>query len=271
MRWWLPSATSRTSKRMAVAEHGGQPAGTGCCAERWSAKGQPTTAYTQTVRSSAACLPPRTVRLAPSWQWSTVRRDTNTQFGGPAPRLPGYGYRINPAWRAQGVVWHQFCGAVVQPVVLPGFNNPLLQTTRKNTDVGLTPGHNRARGQAGARYNRKIRGYITNTTLLANIPQSCITGWTLSWQKASLVPVRASVRCIEPCATRRTAGQLLPAWHQTTLGLPTGLCAMVRRCCGGRSGLTTRPTRAAAGPPARWTCMPTGSRRTGARRARSIT
>ncbi|MBX3658067.1 MAG: TonB-dependent receptor [Ramlibacter sp.] len=116
-----------------------------------------------------------------SWQLN-VRRDRNSQFGGSSTGFAGYGYRINPAWRINVSHGTSFVAPSFNQLYYPGFGNPLLQPERgRNTDLGLTwaaGGHE----VKLVRFDNKIRGYMTNTTLPVNIPRSRIDGWTLGYE-----------------------------------------------------------------------------------------
>lgn len=183
-----------------------------------------TTAYTQTQRTIRGLFAGLNGEAgAHSWQ-ANVRRDSNTQFGGASTAFAGYGYRISPAWRAQVSHGTSFVAPSFNQLYFPGFNNPLLQPERgRNTDLGLTwaaDGHE----VKLVRYDNKIRGYITNTTLPANIPQSRITGWTLGWQgKVGPVAVRASHDALNPRNTANDRQLPRRARHQTTLGADLSL------------------------------------------------
>jgi hypothetical protein len=101
----------------------------------------------------------------------------------------------------------------------PGFGNAALQPeTAKNTDLGLTwaaLGHE----VKLVRFDNKIRGYMTNTTLPINIPRSRIDGWTLGYEgKLGAWGLRAGLDTLNP--RNEANGRQLPrrAKEQLSLG-----------------------------------------------------
>jgi vitamin B12 transporter len=108
-----------------------------------------------------------------SWQ-ANIRRDNSSQFGSSSTGFVGYGYRITPAWRVNASHGTSFVAPSFNQLYFPNFGNPLLQPERgRNTDLGLTwsaAGHE----VKLVRFDNKIRGYMTSTTIPTNIPQSRI-------------------------------------------------------------------------------------------------
>jgi len=153
-----------------------------------------------------------------SWQLN-ARRDRNSQFGGSSTGFAGYGYRINPNWRVNVSHGTTFVAPSFNQLYFPGFGNAALQPERgKNTDLGVTwtSGDHEVKL---VRFDNKIRGYMTNTTLPINIPRSRIEGWTLGYEgKAGPVALRASYDALDP--RNELNGRLLPrrARNQATLG-----------------------------------------------------
>jgi len=153
-----------------------------------------------------------------SWQFN-LRRDRNTQFGTADTGFAGYGYRLAPAWRVHASHGTSFVAPSFNQLYFPGFGNPALQPERgKNTDLGLTW------AQGGhevklVRFDNRIRGFMTNTTLPINIPRARIDGWSLGYagQLAGLA-VRADLEKLDP--RNEVNGRLLPrrAQEQLTLG-----------------------------------------------------
>jgi len=153
-----------------------------------------------------------------SWQ-ANARRDRNSQFGTSNTGFVGYGYRISPAWRVNASHGTTFVAPSFNQLYFPGFGNVLLQPeSGKNTDVGVTwsmGGHE----VKLIRFDNRIRGYMTNTTLPINIPRTRIEGWTLGYEgKLGPVAVRASYDSLDP--RNELNGRLLPrrARDQVTLG-----------------------------------------------------
>jgi vitamin B12 transporter len=153
-----------------------------------------------------------------SWQ-ANVRRDSNSQFGDNSTWFAGYGYKINPAWRVNASYGTSFVAPSFNQLYYPGYSNPLLQPEQgKNLDLGVTYSDN---GQTVklVRFDNKIRGFITNTTLPANIPRARIDGWTLSYDGAfDALNLHASVDALN--ARNELTGNLLPrrAKNQVNLG-----------------------------------------------------
>lgn len=139
------------------------------------------TAYTVTERTINSAFAGINGDSGPhSWQ-ANLRRDENSQFGGATTGFAGYGYRIAPAWRASASYGTSFVAPSFNQLYYPGFGNPALQPEKgKNYDLAL------AWSQAGqevklVRFDNKIRGFMTNTTLPQNIPHARIDGWTLGY------------------------------------------------------------------------------------------
>lgn len=153
-----------------------------------------------------------------SWQVN-ARRDRNSQFGGSSTGFAGYGYRISPAWRVNASHGTSFVAPSFNQLYFPGFGNAALQPeTAKNTDFGLTwaaGGHELKL----VRFDNRIRGYMTNTTLPINIPRSRIDGWTLGYEgKLGAWGLRAGLDTLDP--RNEANGRQLPrrAKEQLSLG-----------------------------------------------------
>ena len=153
-----------------------------------------------------------------SWQ-ANLRRDQNSQFGGSSTGFVGYGYRISPAWRASVSHGTTFVAPSFNQLYFPGFGNAALQPEEgKNTDVGITwsaGGHE----VKLVRFDNKIRGYMTNTTLPINIPRTRIDGWTLGYEgTVGNLALRASYDAMDP--RNELNGRQLPrrAKELVTLG-----------------------------------------------------
>lgn len=153
-----------------------------------------------------------------SWQLN-ARRDDNSQFGDADTWFAGYGYRISPAWRVHASQGTTFVAPSFNQLYYPGFGNPALQPeSGKNTDVGVTwvGGDHEVKL---VRFDNKIRGYMTNTTLPTNIPRTRIDGWTLGYTgRIGKLSVRASYDALDP--RNELNGRQLPrrAKEQATVG-----------------------------------------------------
>lgn len=153
-----------------------------------------------------------------SWQ-ANVRRDRNSQFGGATTGFAGYGLRLAPAWRVSVSHGTSFVAPSFNQLYFPGFGNPALQPERgRNTDVALTwaaGGHE----VKLVRFENRIRGFMTNTTLPQNIPRARIEGWTLGYEGAfGPLALRASLDLLDP--RNELTGRQLPrrARETATLG-----------------------------------------------------
>ena len=118
-----------------------------------------------------------------TWQANT-RRDNNSQFGTSNTGFAGYGYSLSPAWRVNASYGTSFVAPSFNQLYFPAFGNAALQPERgKNLDLGVTwsdAGHT----VKVVRFDNRIRGFITSTTLPVNVPQARIDGVTLSYTGA---------------------------------------------------------------------------------------
>ncbi len=143
-----------------------------------------------------------------SWQ-ANVRRDQNSQFGGNSTGFAGYGFSLTEAWRVNAAYGTSFVAPSFNQLYFPGFGNTALQPERgKNTDLGVTW------SQAGqsvklVHFDNKIRGFITATTIAANVPQARIDGFTLSYDGSfGPLTLRASADSLNP--RNELTGKRLP-------------------------------------------------------------
>jgi vitamin B12 transporter len=178
-------------------------------AEQLQQKVDATTAYTVTRRTVASAFAGLNGSAGVhSWQVN-LRQDNNSQFGNAGTGFAGYGWRITPAWRAWASYGTSFVAPSFNQLYFPGFGNALLQPERgRNTDLGLSWSQN---GQSVklVRYDNRIRGFITSTTLPVNLPQARIRGVTLGYD-GSVGPlgVHAAVDALDP--RNDLTGKLLP-------------------------------------------------------------
>lgn len=187
--------------------------------ERREQKVSATTAYTVTEREiDAAFLGLNGSAGAHSWQ-ANVRRDENSQFGGATTGFAGYGYRFTPTWRASASYGTSFVAPSFNQLYFPGFGNPALQPEEgKNYDLALTWAQDGQEVKL-VRFDNRIRGFMTNTTLPQNIPRARIDGWTLGYAGTfGQLALRASLDLLDP--RNVTNGRQLPrrAEEQATLG-----------------------------------------------------
>jgi vitamin B12 transporter len=145
---------------------------------------------------------------AHSWQFN-ARHDRNSQFGNNDTWFAGYGYRISPNWRANISHGTSFVAPSFNQLYFPNFGNAALQPEEgRNTDVGITwsqDGHS----VKLVRYENKIRGFITNTTIPTNIPRARIEGWTLGYDgQFGALGLHASYDKLDP--RNEVSNKLLP-------------------------------------------------------------
>ena len=143
-----------------------------------------------------------------SWQ-ANLRRDDNSQFGGSNTGFAGYGYSVTPVWRLNASYGTSFVAPSFNQLYFPNFGNAALLPERgRNLDVGLSwsdAGHT----VKLVRYDNKIRGFITNTTVAANVPQARIDGATLSYEASfGALRLHASVDSLNP--RNELTGKRLP-------------------------------------------------------------
>lgn len=162
---------------------------------------------------------------AHSWQ-ANLRRDQNSQFGGHGTGFLGYGLRLGGGWRVNASHGTSFVAPSFNQLYYPRYGNPALQPERgRNTEAGVSwsgGGHELRL----VRFDNRIRGYITNTTLPQNVPRSRIDGWTLGYQgSVGSTQLRASVDALDP--RNELSGNLLPrrARQQATLAADRSLGA----------------------------------------------
>ena len=153
-----------------------------------------------------------------SWQ-ANLRHDSNSQFGGSTTGFAGYGYKITPAWRVNASYGTSFVAPSFNQLYYPGFGNTQLQPEKgRNLDLGVTYSDNDQTVKL-VHFDNKIRGFITSTTVAANIPQARIDGWTLGYDGAfGAFNLHASADALNP--RNELTGKLLPrrARNQFTLG-----------------------------------------------------
>lgn len=147
-------------------------------------------------------------RAAHSWQ-ANVRRDRNSQFGGATTGFAGYGWRFAPEWRVNVSHGTSFVAPSFNQLYFPNFGDPTLRPERgRNTELGLTW----ARGGHElrlVRFDNRIRGFISNTTVAQNIPRARIDGWSLGYTgQFRQVGLYASLDALDP--RNEVTGALLP-------------------------------------------------------------
>jgi vitamin B12 transporter len=154
-----------------------------------------------------------------SWQ-ANLRRDRNSQFGASSTGFIGYGYAITSNLRINVSHGTSFVAPSFNQLYFPNFGNEkLLPERSRNTEFGATysvEGHT----FKVIHFDNKIKGFITTTTLAANVPQARIDGWTVGYdlQKGPWT-VRATADFFD--AKNELTGKTLPRRNteQMTLGI----------------------------------------------------
>jgi vitamin B12 transporter len=187
--------------------------------ERREQKISATTAYAVTQRTiNSVFAGVNGHRGDHSWQFN-LRRDSNSQFDDRNTGFVGYGFRLSPAWRVHASHGTSFVMPSFNQLYFPGFGNPALQPERgRNTDVGVSWASNGQEVKL-VRYDNKIRGFMTNTTLPINIPRARIEGWTLGYEgKFDALGLYGSLDVLDP--RNELNGRRLPrrAKQQMTAG-----------------------------------------------------
>jgi len=106
-------------------------------------------------------------------RYSSITNDAHTTG------LAGYCFSVTPQWRVNASYGASFVAPYFNQLYFPGFGNSNLQPEkRRNSDFVVTWsdfGH----GVKFVKYDNRIRGFITNSTLPVNTPQASIDGVTL--------------------------------------------------------------------------------------------
>ncbi len=133
-----------------------------------------------------------------AWQ-ASVRRDSNSQFGGVTTGAVGYGYALTPAWRLGGSYGTSQVLPSFNQLYFPGFGNPLLLPEKgQHGEVSVRWTHAEHSLRA-AYYDYTYRGFISSGPQPVNLPRVGITGYTLAyegrWQNVDLT---ASLDQVDP-------------------------------------------------------------------------
>lgn len=159
-----------------------------------------------------------------SWQ-ASLRRDSNSQFGGVTTGALGWGWAFTPGWRAVVSAGTSHTLPSFNQLYYPHFGNPDLQPEKgRHVEGGLewTGAGQTVRATA---FGNRYRGYITSGPQPANLPRAVINGYTLAWQAQwQALSVDASLDHTHPHnATEGSANEdkLLPrrAQNAARLGL----------------------------------------------------
>lgn len=143
------------------------------------------------------------------WQFN-LRHDRNSQFGAADTGFAAYGLQISPAWRVHASWGTSFAAPSFNQLYFPRFGNPALRPERgENAELGLVWQSSPDSTLKLLRFDNRIRGYITDTTLPQNVPRSRIEGGTLSYDaQHGDLSVRASLDALDP--RNELSGKWLP-------------------------------------------------------------
>ena len=177
--------------------------------ERLEQKVDSSTKYTLTERTVSSYFVGLNGGAGPhSWQ-GNLRRDKNSQFGGSTTGFGGYGFAITPQWRVNASYGTSFVAPSFNQLYFPNFGNVNLQPERgRNTDLGVT-WSNAGQTVKLVRFDNKIRGFISNTTIASSIPRARIDGYSLSYNGSfGPLSLNASVDAMDP--RNELTGKRLP-------------------------------------------------------------
>ena len=153
--------------------------------ERVVQKVSGTQAYAVSQRTTNSLLAGLNGAQGPhSWQFN-LRRDLESQFGNVNTGLAGYGFKFNPSWRAFGSYGTSFKAPSFNTLyfVSPFFvGNPTTRPERgRNSELGVA--YNAGAHEFKLSYfENRIKGFITTSPVVANIPYARIEGWTLAYE-----------------------------------------------------------------------------------------
>jgi vitamin B12 transporter len=117
---------------------------------------------------------------AHAWQ-ASLRRDSNSQFGGITTGALAYGYTLSPAWRLGASVGTSQTLPSFNQLYFPGFGNPnLIPEEGKHAELSLrwTQGEHSVRA---AVYDYRYRNFISSGPLPPNLPKVKIEGLTVAY------------------------------------------------------------------------------------------
>ena len=196
----LPSLFKTTQNQLSWQNDVDTPFGVALAGvERLTQKVDSSTKYTVTERIVSSYFAGLNGSAGPhSWQFN-LRRDDNSQFGGSTTGFGGYGFALTPQWRVNAAYGTSFVAPSFNQLYFPNFGNATLQPERgRNTDLGVTWSD---AGQTVklVRFDNKIRGFISNTTIASSIPRARIDGYTLSYNGSfGPLSLNASLDAMDP-------------------------------------------------------------------------
>ncbi|MCS6810800.1 MAG: TonB-dependent receptor [Tepidimonas sp.] len=161
------------------------------------------------------------------WQ-AHVRRDDNSQFGTATTGTLGYGLDVAPGWTVLASAATTFKAPTFNQLYFPQWGNPTTQPEKgRSREVALQWSQGPQQWRL-AYFEQRIRGYITTSPAVINLPKVAIDGWSLAGQ-TTLAGWRLGTTLELLDATNRTPGanwgKKLPrrAEEQLTLSLQRSL------------------------------------------------
>ena len=113
------------------------------------------------------------------WQ-ANVRRDDNSQFGAATTGSLAYGYKFLPGWTVTGSTGSTFKAPTFNQLYFPGFGNATTQPEKgRSHELALKY----SAGSSDVRltyFDQNIRGFITSSPTVSNVPRVTIDGWSLA-------------------------------------------------------------------------------------------
>jgi len=159
---------------------------------------------------------------AHSWQ-ASLRRDSNSQFGGVGTGAVGYGFALSPAWRVGASLGTSQTVPSFNQLYFPGFGSPtLLPEEGKHRELSLrwTAGEHSLRA---AYYEHRYRNFISSGPQPVNLPRVEVDGVTLSYEgRWQALAMTASLDQVDPrnaTVGNTNFGKLQPRRAQQALRL----------------------------------------------------
>ena len=141
-----------------------------------------TTAYAVTSRTIEGFFAGLQGRHGPHRWQANGRFDDNSQFGSARTGSAGYSFEWSPAWSAFAAVGTSFKAPTFNQLYFPGFGN---STTRPERGQSQEIGLDFSRDHAQLRltyFEQSIRGFITTSPTVVNVPKVQINGWNVEGQ-----------------------------------------------------------------------------------------
>ena len=170
--------------------------------ERQQQRIRSSTAYSRTGRDMNSARLAYNGRFEAQQLQLAARRDRYSDFGGAGSWLAGYGYDIDPHWRATAMRSTAFRAPTFNELFFPGFGNPDLQPERSASDeLGLQYAASRHLLRAAA-FRTRYRNLIDSpppTFLPQNVSRARVEGAEVSYAgQFDRWDIRASLTVQDP-------------------------------------------------------------------------